>query len=71
MHQWKGEAPTLYDVAGSAHFINKADFGIVIHRDFERALGKHTEDDRKGRGPLVEHPLAKDPQACRIIIRKV
>lgn len=27
------EAPTLYDISGAAHFYNKADFGIVVHRD--------------------------------------
>lgn len=27
------EAPTLYDIAGSAHFFNMADYGIVIHRN--------------------------------------
>jgi twinkle protein len=27
------EAPTLYDISGSAHFFNKTDFGIVVHRD--------------------------------------
>lgn len=27
------EAPTLYDISGSANFFNKADFGIVVHRD--------------------------------------
>ena len=25
--------PSLYDLAGSAHFANKADYGLVIHRD--------------------------------------
>jgi twinkle protein len=25
--------PTLSDVSGSAHWWNKADFGIVVHRD--------------------------------------
>ncbi len=25
--------PTLYDIAGSANFYNKADFGIIIHRN--------------------------------------
>ncbi len=25
--------PSLYDIAGSANFYNKADFGLVIHRD--------------------------------------
>lgn len=27
------ESPTLYDIAGSAHFYNMADYGIVVHRD--------------------------------------
>ena len=27
------EAPTLYDISGSANFFNKADFGLVVHRD--------------------------------------
>lgn len=27
------EAPSLYDISGSANFFNKADFGIVVHRD--------------------------------------
>ena len=29
----KTDPPTLYDISGSAHFFNKADFGIVVHRD--------------------------------------
>lgn len=27
------EAPTLYDISGSANFYNKADFGLVVHRN--------------------------------------
>ncbi len=27
------EVPTLYDIAGSANFYNKADFGLVVHRE--------------------------------------
>lgn len=27
------EVPSLYDISGSANFYNKADFGIVVHRD--------------------------------------
>ena len=27
------QVPTLYDISGSANFFNKADFGIVVHRD--------------------------------------
>ena len=30
----KYEVPTLYNVSGSAHFFNKADNGICVHRDF-------------------------------------
>ena len=26
-------APTMYDINGSANFFNKADFGIVVHRN--------------------------------------
>lgn len=32
MRGWQGEAPNLYDIAGSAHFINKCDNGLVVHR---------------------------------------
>jgi twinkle protein len=28
----------MYDIAGSAHFFNKADNGISIHRDFETGI---------------------------------
>lgn len=31
----KYDPPTLYDISGSAHFYNKADFGITVHRDFD------------------------------------
>lgn len=27
------EVPTLYDISGSANFFNKADFGLVVHRN--------------------------------------
>lgn len=39
MRDWKGEAPNLYDISGSAHFINKADCGIVVHRNRDEANG--------------------------------
>lgn len=32
LRDWKGQAPNLYDISGSAHFINKADNGVVVHR---------------------------------------
>jgi len=28
--------PTLYDISGSANWVNKADIGIVIHRDTDK-----------------------------------
>ena len=66
MQAWKGAAPTLYDISGSAHFNNKADVGIVVHRDM---LSK--TDDRSEAPKLDEHPLADDPFACHIYVRKV
>lgn len=38
------EAPTLYDVSGSANFYNKADFGIVVHRNrLENTVEVHVQ----------------------------
>ncbi|PIA64429.1 hypothetical protein AQUCO_00100126v1 [Aquilegia coerulea] len=31
LHQWLGGPPNLYDISGSAHFINKCDNEIVVH----------------------------------------
>ncbi|KAH6558315.1 hypothetical protein KP509_1Z069600 [Ceratopteris richardii] len=39
LHNWRGEAPSLYDVSGSAHFINKCDVGIVVHRNRDPSMG--------------------------------
>lgn len=41
MQNWTGQAPNLYDISGSAHFINKADCGLVVHRNW-----KETSDTR-------------------------
>lgn len=27
LREWKGQAPNLYDISGSAHFINKVQMG--------------------------------------------
>lgn len=38
------EAPTLYDISGSANFNNKADFGIVVHRNrLENTVEVHVQ----------------------------
>ncbi len=29
----KGDIPTLYDIAGSANFYNKTDYGLTVHRE--------------------------------------
>lgn len=70
---WKGEPPNLYDISGSAHFVNKADNGLVVHRDFHTAFEEpkssqsHSLDTPQGR--LSQ--LLEQPTCCRIIIRKV
>lgn len=39
LHHWVGGPPNLYDISGSAHFINKCDNGIVIHRNRDPQAG--------------------------------
>ncbi|CAH9077122.1 unnamed protein product [Cuscuta epithymum] len=39
LQQWSGGPPNLYDISGSAHFINKCDNGIVIHRNRDPEAG--------------------------------
>ncbi|XP_050276476.1 twinkle homolog protein, chloroplastic/mitochondrial isoform X2 [Quercus robur] len=39
LHHWVGGPPNMYDISGSAHFINKCDNGIVIHRNRDPAVG--------------------------------
>lgn len=30
--EWDGSPPSMYDISGSAHWYNKADMGVVVHR---------------------------------------
>lgn len=39
LQNWSGGAPNMYDISGSAHFINKCDNGIVIHRNRDPESG--------------------------------
>ncbi|KAK3134342.1 hypothetical protein QOZ80_6AG0547870 [Eleusine coracana subsp. coracana] len=39
LHNWTGGPPNMYDISGSAHFINKCDNGIVIHRNRDPNCG--------------------------------
>jgi twinkle protein len=33
LQNWRGEPPGLYEISGSAHFVNKCDNGLVVHRN--------------------------------------
>lgn len=39
LQHWDGGAPNLYDISGSAHFINKCDNGIIVHRNRDEKAG--------------------------------
>lgn len=39
LQNWTGSPPNLYDISGSAHFINKCDNGIVVHRNRDPEVG--------------------------------
>ncbi|XP_039115317.1 twinkle homolog protein, chloroplastic/mitochondrial [Dioscorea cayenensis subsp. rotundata] len=39
LQHWGGGPPNMYDISGSAHFINKCDNGIVIHRNRDEKVG--------------------------------
>ncbi|KAK1278547.1 hypothetical protein QJS04_geneDACA014432 [Acorus gramineus] len=39
LQHWGGMPPSIYDISGSAHFINKCDNGIVVHRNRNPKLG--------------------------------
>ena len=59
--------PGLYDISGSANFANKADFGIVVHRDMK--TGRTTISVRKCRfkhlGKIGDAELEYDvPTGC-------
>ena len=62
------KAPTLYDIAGSAAFANKADFGMIVHRpDRENNVSHlHVTKVRMGMpGKMGSYQLAWDWQRCR------
>jgi twinkle protein len=61
--------PTLYDISGSAHWVNKADVGIVVHRDPSvepPATEIHVRKVRfKSVGKIGRATLAYDPATGR------
>lgn len=69
LQDWQGKPPSLYDISGSAHFINKADNGIIVHRDWEDVENGVPEGGvriivqkarNKAAGKLGEHKLIYD-----------
>ena len=62
------KAPTLYDIAGSAAFANKADFGMIVHRpDRESNVSHlHVTKVRMGMpGKMGSYQLAWEWRTCR------
>lgn len=40
LHNWQpNQCPSLYDISGSAHFVNKCDAGLVVHRNWDTESG--------------------------------
>lgn len=59
----KGTRPTLYSASGAAHFRNKADFGLVIHRWEDDLVSMYIEkvrNDTTGSNGLVEFKYNAD-----------
>lgn len=82
LQNWRGGAPSMYDISGSAHFINKADNGIVVHRPhagLTAAGGTHGAAGGGGGGfggdamamAAAAGPGAGDPFAVQLLVRKV
>jgi twinkle protein len=85
LQNWRGGAPSMYDISGSAHFINKADNGVVVHRPHAglvAAAGAHGGGggfdgggghggNGHGGGPAAASPGAGDPLAVQLLVRKV
>jgi len=42
-NKWTQKTPTLYDIAGSAHFLNKCDMGVVVERNRDPEEGQLNE----------------------------
>jgi hypothetical protein len=52
---WAGQRPGLQDISGGANFMNKADNGIIVHRDWSRMreLQQRAAVGRQGKQPGV------------------
>eukprot|EP00884_Botryococcus_braunii_P004140 jgi/Botrbrau1/13727/Bobra.0356s0007.1 len=71
LRDWKGDPPNLYDISGSAHFINKADNGLVIHRSRNRDQDPYEVQilirkvRNKAAGTIGDTTLRYDPRSGR------
>lgn len=51
-NMWSGQRPGLQDISGGANFVNKADNGLVVHRDWARLKElKEREAVARGKAP--------------------
>lgn len=48
MEDWGGRVPTMYDISGSAHWVNKCDVGLVVHRRHAGVEQTHRADAGTG-----------------------
>lgn len=79
LHNWVGEPPNLYDISGSAHFINKCDNGIVIHRNRDPDAGPVDQVQVKMLSALIDRrhwdihvgkPVSNSFYSCRFVYGK-
>jgi hypothetical protein len=61
--------PTMYDISGSAHWYNKADNGIVIHRDFAANITRVLVQKVKFKyyGKVGEVAMKYEPYSGRLV----
>jgi len=74
LHNWSGQPPTLYDISGSANFVNKADNGIVVHRVWDIDKSQLHSGGGDGGGGHVRGSQRTQPVATgdvQILVRKV
>jgi twinkle protein len=64
LQDYSGGAPTLYDISGSAHFVNKADAAVVVHRP-----NNVMAQARRGGAAADAPPGTADP--VQVLVRKM
>ena len=77
LQNWHGQPPTLYDISGSANFINKADNGIVVHRVWNVEKKDLHQQQQEGKASwsdgYVKRPMPQQkqlqPNEVQILVR--